>query len=368
MRRDIASAALRGAIALLPLMSVACSAKPRRQQPLVLRGHTAALSAVHFNADGSKIVTASKDGTARIWNARTGKLDQLFAQHTGAIATAELSSDGRRLVTASADETAKVWDVRTGKLLLSLAEAEAGFANSLSSAHFSQDGRLIVTAGDDGVARTWDALTGKRLIRFRHGRPLLTAEVSRDSKWLATGSVRDGNAKLWNVETGALVAELEHEAGLKRYLHTVAFSPDGNTLLTAGRESYARVWDRASGSAKHRLEHASRVMAAAFSEDGSRIVTASFDEFANLWATQTGFRLAHIRHPAEVYSAAFDRSGTRILTTTAYSAYVWDAKTARLIAAFPARSYSLVSAELSPDGSRVVTANVDGVAEVWSVK
>ena len=69
-----------------------------------------------FSPDGKRIVTASEDKTARIWDAATGKpIGEPLKGHEDAVCSAAFSPDGKRIVTASRDKTARLWDAATGK-------------------------------------------------------------------------------------------------------------------------------------------------------------------------------------------------------------------------------------------------------------
>jgi WD40 repeat protein len=106
-----------------------------------------------FSPDGRRIVTASLDNTARLWDAGTGKpIGEPLTGHMGRVNTAAFSPDGRRIVTASDDSTARLWDASTGKPIGEL----AGHTDSVFSAAFSPDGRRIVTASADNTARLWE--------------------------------------------------------------------------------------------------------------------------------------------------------------------------------------------------------------------
>ena len=86
----------------------------RTNSSLRLRGHTDGILDAAFSPDGSRIVTASEDQTARIWDARTGRQLLPGFVHEGEVRMAEFSPDGTRVLTASADGTARVWDAQTG--------------------------------------------------------------------------------------------------------------------------------------------------------------------------------------------------------------------------------------------------------------
>src|SRR6266404_7600457 len=87
----------------------------RTNSRLLLRGHKDAVLYAAYSSDGTKIVTASADHTARIWDARTGRQLTSPLQHDDDVLMAEFSPDGGFVVTGSEDHTARVWDVQTGR-------------------------------------------------------------------------------------------------------------------------------------------------------------------------------------------------------------------------------------------------------------
>ena len=118
----------------------------------VLSGHEGPVNSAAFSPDGSRIVTASRDKTARVWDAATGKAIAVLGGHERRVNSAAFSPDGSRIVTASLDETARVWDAATGKAIAVL----GGHGKPVTSAAFSPDGSRIVTASHDKTARVWD--------------------------------------------------------------------------------------------------------------------------------------------------------------------------------------------------------------------
>ncbi|MFO0957797.1 MAG: WD40 repeat domain-containing protein [Isosphaeraceae bacterium] len=120
---------------------------------LTLRGHTSLVSSASFSPDGSRVVTASFDGTAKVWDARSGAEILTLNGHTNAVSSASFSPDGSRVITAGGDGTARVWDARSGAEALTLNGHTAG----VTSASFSPEGSRVVTASADGTAKVWDA-------------------------------------------------------------------------------------------------------------------------------------------------------------------------------------------------------------------
>jgi hypothetical protein len=104
-----------------------------------------------FSPDGRRIVTASFDGTARVWDAARGALLAILAGHKGRIVSAAFSSDGARILTASADHTARVWDAENGTVLASL----SGPTGEVVAAAFSPDDARVVAASLDHSVYVW---------------------------------------------------------------------------------------------------------------------------------------------------------------------------------------------------------------------
>jgi WD40 repeat protein len=284
-----------------------------------LRGHGGVVTSAAFSPDGRRIVTASTDRTARVWDAATGQQMLALAGHEAEVRSAAFSRDGTRIVTASSDNTARVWDAATGQQMLAL----AGHETEVWSAAFSPDGTRIVTASWDGTARVWDAATGQ---------PLQTL------------------------------------AGHETAVSYAAYSPDGTRIVTASMDDTARVWDAATGQLMQILAgHETVVTSAVFSADGTRIVTASRDDTARVWDAATGQPIQTLAgHHDGVMFAAFSPDDTRIVTASSdNTARVWDAATGQPVLTFANVDVPLTSAVFSPDNLRIVTASRDAIARVW---
>jgi WD40 repeat protein/tetratricopeptide (TPR) repeat protein len=119
--------------------------------------HEGTIHSVRFSPDGEWLVTASADGTARVWDARSGNPFAPPLRHNGRIYCAEFSPEGLRVVTASADHTARIWDARTGNPL----SEPMRHNGHVYAAEFSRDGTTIITASEDKTGRIWDARPGQ---------------------------------------------------------------------------------------------------------------------------------------------------------------------------------------------------------------
>src|SRR5262249_41079498 len=113
--------------------------------------------AAAFSPDGTRGVTASRDRTARIWEARTGEGGGGPVEHGDAGRAAVFSADGTRVLTACDDGTARIWDAKTGQTV----GVALPHGRRVTVAAFSTDATRVVTASRDGTARIWDARTGQ---------------------------------------------------------------------------------------------------------------------------------------------------------------------------------------------------------------
>jgi hypothetical protein len=149
-------------------------------------GHDDPVTSVAFSPDGSRIVTASLDKTARIWDAATAKEIAVLRGHEDTVYSAAFSPDGSRIVTASLDKTARIWDAATAKEIAVL----RGHNYSVTSAAFSPDGSRIVTASLDGTARIWDAATANEsAVLLGHDESVNSAAFSPDGLRIVTASL-----------------------------------------------------------------------------------------------------------------------------------------------------------------------------------
>jgi len=345
-----ADAALRAAVDAAP---------PYR---MTLRGHSGYVTSAAYSPDGQFIVTASSDGTARIWNAVTGQEVHTLNGHSGYVTSAAYRPDGQFIVTASLDGTARIWNAATGEQVL---PPLSGHTGRVRSAAYSPNGDFIVTAGDDG-ARIWRADTGQEVLPPLSGHTgwVRSAAYSPDGQFIVTAS-EDETARIWNAATGQEVRMLSGHAGR---VNSAAYSPDGQFIVTAGADGTARIWNAADGVLVRTLSgHAHEVASAAYSPDGQTIVTASYDATARIWDATEGVSVRTLSgHTYEVTSAAYSPDG-RTIVTASYdrTARIWNAVAGEDLRTLSGHTGRVRSAAYSPNGDFIVTAGDDQTARIW---
>jgi WD40 repeat protein/serine/threonine protein kinase len=341
-----------------------------------LVGHTGTVSSVAFSPDGQRILTGSEDGTAKVWDAVTGREVLALEEPKGLVLSVAFSQDGQRILTAGGERGsgkrtggAQVWDAATGQELLDL----KGHSYCVWSAAFSPDGKRIVTGAGDwaygpGEAKVWDAETGQELLALRgHSNSVRSVAFSPDSKRILTGSV-DRTARVWDAISGKEVLTLNGHGDAVR---GVAFSPDGRRIVTASTDTTSRVWDANTGQVVFALALnglAEQLNSVAFSPDGKRIVTGTWDGTVKVWDADAGREVLTLKgHASSVRGVAFSPDGRRIVSGSQdKTAKVWDAATGQEVPTLKGHIDFVSSIAFSPDGKRIVTGSGDGAARVWN--
>jgi WD40 repeat protein len=264
---------------------------------------------VAFDPTSDRVATGSTDQTARIWRGRTGALVTPLYGHTGPVEDVAFGPGGI-VVTASGDETARTW-AADGRPIQEL----RGHTGSIVAAEFARRD-VVVTAGADGTIRTWDPGTTVELSPAR-------VDAPPPPSMRATGA---GGAQADAIKTVVRLRTAAGEKVLRGHtdlVNSVSFSPDGQLLVSAGRDHDVIVWDVASGEIVHRFSeaHSGSVADARFSPDGRWIVTAG-PRSARLWNVADGRDLMYLFGPKPLLTAAAFRPDSRTIVTREESGVV----------------------------------------------
>jgi len=326
-----------------------------------LQGHTRPVGWLALSPDGRTLVTASEDRTARLWNVADQRPMHTLEGATNVVARARFDAAGQRVVTASADGKARVYD-RDGRLVATL----TGHQTMVTDASFDPGGGRVLTASYDGTARVWDAGTGAQLAQLDARSPAEWAGWSRDGRWLAAcGGERW--IRIWDGQTLAHRRDLD--SGTQNM--TCAFSPDGKLLATAGVDRTARLWDVERGVLVRTLSgHTHAVDQLAFSPDGAVLATGSQDNTARLWRVADGELLASlVGHSAAITAVRFDPAGRRLATTSRDgTARYYDVEAGILLGVFEGHVDPVSAAAFDGAGDRLFTAGADGTVRIWDLR
>jgi WD40 repeat protein len=332
-------------------------------EPIVLRGHGGEVDAAAFSPDGTHVATTSSDGTVRIWRADGLGAPVVLEGHTGKVGAVAFSPDGTRVATASEDGTARVWKADGGAEPVVL----GGHEGKVDAVAFSPDGTRVVTASLDGTAQVWRA-DGR-------GEPSVFPGIeggARSAAFSPDGTqvlIASGQASawLWKPDGNEAPRVLDGSGGC---ITTAVFSSDGTRVVTASEDGTARVWmDDAEGEPIVLKGHGGAVLAAAFSPDGTRVVTASEDGTARVWTASMGPEPVALRgHAGRIRSVAFSPDEVFVATASEdKTARVWRVDGQGEPIVLQGHEGAVNSVRFSPDGTRVITASDDKTARLWRV-
>jgi WD40 repeat protein len=184
-------------------------------------------------------------------------------------------------------------------------------------------------------------------VRYRHVGRVFTLAFAPDGKTLLAGAW-DGSLRLWDVATGK---ELRQHAGHKGWVRSVAFSPDGKTFASGGKDQIIRLWETATGKELRRLEgHQNWIQHLAFSPDGKRLASLDLSAKIRLWDAATGRGTRQINLNQGIYSLAFSPDG-KVLAYGGINAIAFlDLATNKEVRRFTVPRSTFGGLAFSPDG------------------
>ncbi|MBV9582425.1 MAG: WD40 repeat domain-containing protein, partial [Chloroflexi bacterium] len=347
------------------------------------------VTSVAYNPDGTRVVTAHADGTARVRTLNDPDPQHVLVLRPQAVSTstgpaafndASFSRDGNLIVTAGNDNVARVWDAASGAQLAEL----RGHTGVVRTARFSNDGKHILTASDDWTARVWDTSTYTQSIVLRgNTAPVLEAVFDASGSQALTAGA-DGTVRQWDLS--GLTLTLGGSDGTSTPQRAVAFSPDGRYLAGANDRWVVNVWnaqdlEQALQSLPNAaspvpiaprttIQESGAVYALAFSADGRSLLVGGNNLPPRTYDPETGGQRSEFPQPGKLRSVAFSPDGTHVAAVgTDQMVHIWDAQTL-LPTGNPLSGHTdaLTSVAYDPSGKYLVTASLDGTARVWDAQ
>ena len=210
---------------------------------LTLSGHTDWVMCVAWSPDGKRLVTASRDKTAALWDAACGAKLLTLVGHTDYVSSIAWRADGGRLATGSMDTTCIVWDAVSGAQLATLAGRHKRWVSCIAWSPCGMD--HLLSASWDPSLVVWDTTARTVLAsRTKHTRALISAAWSPSGEYILSGGW-DSTARVWAVRA----SEVEDVVfrGHTDCVTGVSWCPDGKRCVSSSTDKSVIVWDPCTG-------------------------------------------------------------------------------------------------------------------------
>lgn len=341
----------------------------------ILGGHSKPITRAIFSPDGKYILSGSEDGTIKLWD-NDHSLKMTYNNESpirDSRYSLSFSPDGKYFVANSSDSTARIWDVN-GKCIgvikgnskiqrvFFLPGKYAKFSNSRSNTKFPW---VLVSANFEKVVSLWN-FEGTKLYEFKINEDLgkyFEFKISPDWTKFLIGSEQQKNAFIYNFLGKRLNTLTGHSDGIRE----MAFSPDGNKILTGSKDKSAILWKIDGTIIRIFNGHSSDVWDVGFSKYGDYFFTTSFDKTAIVYDS-AGNQLSVLRgHNGVVTNALFFINSDRIITSSQDgSARIWDLQGNQLIVLKGHKERVYLSG-ISLEDKQIITNSWDGTFRIWSI-
>ena len=322
---------------------------------------------VCFSPDGKTLASSGDEWNSniRLWDVQTGELLKTLKKRTAFedfegrdVNSVVFSPNGNMIASGSGNGTIRLWNAHTGEFIKYL----EGHTKSVNSVVFSPNGNTLISTGEDGVC-LWDVNTGEYIEDVPI--PAVSAAFSPDGKTCAIGS--ETGISIRNAHTFQFLESLTRNIGSEDKFRgkdigsigSVAFSPDGNTIVSCGGNNI-HLWDSHTNQLLITLTgHTESVNRVVFSPDGEIIASASDDRTIRLWSVNTRKLIKTLMgHTDSVSRVVFSSDGETIASAgNDRTIRLWNANTGELIKTLTGHVENVNTVAFSPDGKTIASGS-----------
>ncbi|MEM7335019.1 MAG: WD40 repeat domain-containing protein, partial [Chloroflexota bacterium] len=293
-----------------------------------------------------------------------------IGSHNSKIRNLEVSADGTQLLSASEDGTIRLWSLDAPRLPI---KTFAGHLNFVFDAIFFNQEEFIISASQDRSIRLWDIENKFTSVFMSHTVPLHALAVNNNTNLIATADT-NGTVYWWDMrqfdqEPNILLLEEEGHDG---FVQALAFEPNQRILASAGREGSIIIWDLIRSNPIQQIPeaHDDSIRSLAYSPDGSYLASSSFDETVKIWDMETPSQepIKILRdHNEDVRTLIFHPDGAW-LATGAWDGRIilWNWETGDTVM-WEEHTASVRSLTITPDGNVLVSADRGGIIKMWDI-
>ncbi|MCX6303827.1 MAG: WD40 repeat domain-containing protein [Bacteroidetes bacterium] len=281
-----------------------------------LRRHNAAVREIRFAGGNDTVITASKDGTIKIWVLRNSECE-MIGKTVAQTLNSSISQKKKILVVLNQQNSLSYFNVEKNRLV------DFGYQGAGMNVGISPDDKFISTSSFDKTARIWDT-AGKEITACVHPLEVRSTEFSPNGNTILT-ACNDGAARIWDFR-GTKLKEYKAD---NDQLRCASFSPDGKRIITGSANKVATIRNLDGTIVRQLTMHKADVIQARYSPDGKMILTASSDGQAILWSAD-GVYIARLdnSHRTAIEEVGFSPGSECFFTLSKnpYMIMIWSRK------------------------------------------
>lgn len=362
-------------------------------------GHIALNKDIGLNSDGSLAIFVLDDALS-VWDIINVRHLRTLKRHSADITEVALSADGRIAISASSDGTLKVWDIRTiieskqpkpdsgeKRMLANLVLSKLVEKQKPSKPHpekvttvvLSADGRLAVTVSKDGtVIKLWNTVMGRDLLSLR-GHNLWMCDIALSSNGRVAVSISNNiygrDITVWRISTKlnmrfATARQLGTLIGHSKGVNDVSLSADGRLAISTSLDETIKVWDvtskrelrtiKTGEGGHHHID---------LSADGRLAISAPDGKILYIWDVNTGHQLHVLNgHSLNIKSVAMSKDGRLAISASSdQTLKVWQVATGKELHTLRGHNGGVSDVALSPDGLLAISVSSDNTVKTWDL-
>ena len=355
----------RDSIRLLPKIS---SLQPPGGQLIrILEGHDGRITAVAITDNGEYVVSASSNGTVKIWNLTNGE-EKTLKGHDDSINEVAVTPDGRFVLSASDDRTLKFWDLQKGT-----EKTLKGHNGRVTAVAVTDNGKFAISASlngsssDNGTLKVWNLESGEEKITFRRHNAWVKAVAITPNADAAVSASFDGMFRFWDLEQTEEIRTLGGQDN--NTINAVAITPSGDRSVSVSFDRTLKVWDLIKREEKILKKNDEWVNAVAITSNGKYAVFASSDGTLNIWDLEKQEEKTILKgHGGRANAVAITFDGRFIVSASDDRPLnVWDLKKIeeKTITGHNGRINAVA---IASKGKYAISASSDGTLKVWDLE
>lgn len=349
-------------------------------------GHFDTVQSIEWSSDSRFFLSASKDLTTRIWSteAEEGFAQTTLSGHRQAVVGAWFSKDQEIIYTVSKDGALFVWrymlryDALDGaeetddNMQWGISERHFFMQNNahVTCANFHPESKLLVTGFSHGIFFIHELPDFSQIQNLSISQNDIDyVAINKTGEWLAFGASKLGQLLVWEWQSESYILK---QQGHFDAMNALAYSPEGQRVITAADDGKIKVWDVNSGFCVVTFtEHLGAITACEFAKRGNVLFTASLDGSVRAWdlIRYRNFRTFTAPSRIQFTSLAVDPSGEVVCAGSldSFDIHIWSVQTGQLLDRLAGHEGPVMSLSFAPDGGTLVSGSWDRTVRLWNI-